>query len=234
VRIQSDLDTLTFAQTQVKALAETLAGLAAQDDRVALLIQLPGLNLVTAMTILAAIDDITRFPTARQLVGYAGFGTRLHSSGLTHRAGSINKAGRRDLRAVMVEAAHVAAHYHPHWQAELARLEPRLGRNKAIVAIARKLLVAVWHVLTEGCADRYAEPERLARKFLQFAYVLGKENRAAGQTTMAYVREQLDRLGVGMELTAIPWGQKKVIPLPPSKLVFKVPANLTVEEPVLV
>jgi len=36
-----------------------------------------------------------------------------------------------------------AANNHPHWKAELARLEPRLGRNKAIVAIARKLLIAV-------------------------------------------------------------------------------------------
>jgi transposase len=234
VRLQSDLDTLAFAQGQTAFLEEILAGLAAQDERVPLLVQLPGLNLVSAMTILAAIDDVTRFPTARQLVGYAGFGTRVHASGLTHRAGAINKAGRRDLRAVLVEAAHVAAHYHPHWQAELERLEPRLGRNKAIVAIARKLLVAVWHVLTEGCADRYAEPERLARKFLQFAYVLGKENRTPGQTTMAYVRQQLDRLGLGMEITAIPWGRKKVVPLPPSKLTFKVPVKMTAEEPVLV
>ena len=74
----------------------------------------------------------------------------------------------------MVEAAQTAAHTHPHWQAELARLEPRLGRNKAIVAIARKLLVAVWHVLTQGCADRHAEPERVARKLLQHAYRLGR------------------------------------------------------------
>ena len=43
------------------------------------------------------------------------------------------------MRAAMVEAAQTAANTHPHWQAELARLEPRLGRNKAIVAIARKL-----------------------------------------------------------------------------------------------
>lgn len=234
VRIQSDLDTLAFAQAQIKTLEATLATLAAQDARIPLLVQLPGLNLVSTMTLLAAIDDIARFPTARQLVGYAGFGTRVHASGLTHRAGGINKAGRRDIRAVMVEAAHVAVRYHPHWHAEMERLEPRLGRNKAIVAIARKLLVAVWHILTKDCVDRYAEPERLARKFLQFAYRLGKDNRPPGQTTMAYVREQLDRLGVGMELTAIPWGRKKPVPLPPSKLVFKVPMALTIAEPVQV
>jgi transposase len=45
-----------------------------------------------------------------------------------------------------------------------------LGRNKAIVAIARKLLVAVWHVLIENCADRFADAEFVARKLLKHAY----------------------------------------------------------------
>ena len=47
------------------------------------------------MTLLAAIGDITRFPTARQLVGYAGMGTRVHDSGQTHHSGRITKAGRQ-------------------------------------------------------------------------------------------------------------------------------------------
>jgi transposase len=232
VRIQSDLDTLSFAHGQITLLEKTLAGLAAQDDRVPLLVQLPGVRLVTAMTLLAAIGTIDRFPKPEKLVGYAGLGVSVHASGLVHHTGRITKAGRRDLRCVMVEAAQTAANTHPHWKAELERLEPRLGRNKAIVAIARKLLVAVWHVLTHACADRYAEPEHLARKFLQFAYILGKEKRAPGQTTMAYVREQLDRLGIGMELTEIRAGHKKRVPLPPSKLEFKMPLKVTVEEPV--
>jgi transposase len=215
VRVQNDLDTLAFAQAQIAALEETLTALAAQDERVLLLIQLPGISIVTALTLLAAIGDISRFPTPAKLVGYAGLGARVHDSGLTHRSGGITKAGRRDIRAVMVEAAHTAANIHPHWQAELARLEPRLGRNKAIVAIARKLLVAVWHMLTEGCADRFAEPEIVARKLLQHAYRLGAENRPDGQSTAEYVREQLDRLGLGEDLTAIQWG-KRTISLPPA------------------
>lgn len=67
---------------------------------------------------------------------------------------------------MMVEAAQAAVNAHPHWQAELARLEPRLGRNKAIVAIARKLLVAVWHVLRQEVPDRFSPAERIARRFL--------------------------------------------------------------------
>jgi len=216
MRIQSDLDTLAFARSQIAHLEEVLATLAAQDERVLWLIQLPGISLISAMSLLAAIGDIARFATDKRLVGYAGLGSRVHDSGLSHRSGRITKAGRRDIRAVMVEAAQTASRTHPHWQAELARLEPRLGRNKAMVAIARKLLVAVWHVLTEGCADRYAEPERVARKLMQFAYRLGQANRPQGQTTAQYVRQQLDRLGLGADLTLIRWGADKVISLPPS------------------
>jgi transposase len=218
VRIQCDWDTLAFARRQIAALDDAIAAEAAQEPRITLLLQLPGFALTTALTVLAAIDDIRRFPDARHLVGYAGMGTRVHDSGLTSRSGGITKAGRRELRAALVEAAQAAVNSHPHWRAELARLEPRLGRNKAIVAIARKLLVAVWHVLTRECADRFADPERVARKLMQMAYALGRANRPQGQSTAAYVREQLDRLGLGARLQSIAWGQR-TIQLPPSRLV---------------
>jgi hypothetical protein len=97
----------------------------------------------------------------------------------------------------------------------LKRLEPRTGRNKAIVAIARKLLVLVWHLLTKETVDRRADLERLARKYLEFAYSLNAASR--GMSAAAYVRAQLDRLGVGRELTCIKQGQRR-IPLPPSQL----------------
>lgn len=217
VRIQSDLDTLAFARSQVSLLEETLTALAAQDERVPLLIQLPGIGLSSAMTLLAAIGDIHRFPSDKKLVGYAGMGGRVHDSGLSHRTGRITKAGRRDIRATMTEAAHVASRTHAHWKEELARLEPRLGRNKAIMAIARKLLVAVWHVLSKECADRYAEPGQVARMLLRHAHRLGQTHRPDGQSAAQYVRQQLDRLGLGADLKAIRWGNR-VISLPPSRL----------------
>ncbi len=216
-RLATDWATLTFAQAQIAQLEETFVAEAAQDPRVPLLLQLTGVGVVTALTCLAAIDDIRRFPDPRHLVGYAGLGVRVHDSGLTRRTGGITKEGRRDLRAAVVEAAQVAVLHDPHWQAEFARLEPRLGYNKAIVAIARKLLVVMWYLLTQECANRFAEPERVARKFLQHAYRLGKANRAEGQTTLGYVRAQLDRLGLGMDLDGIAWG-KRTYPLPPSSL----------------
>jgi len=99
---------------------------------------------------------------------------------------------------------------------------PRPGRNKAIVAIARKLLVAVWNVLSKDEPDRFAEPQIVARKFMQYAYVLGKANRPAGQSVGQYTRQRLDSLGLGAELSAIPWATKKPpVALQPSILSVK-------------
>jgi transposase len=217
LNLQSDLETLQFAEQQVKNMTEIMEGLAAEQEAIGRLLHLAGFGVVTAVTVWAAIGDIQRFAEPQKLVGYAGLGTRVHDSGMTSRTGKITKAGRRDLRTVLIEAANVAANTHPHWQAELARLEPRLGRNKAIVAIARKLLMAVWYVL-QGKTDKHAQPQAIAQKLLKFAYAVGKANRPKGQTAAQFARVRLDALGLGQELTSIPWGLKKPIPLPPSSL----------------
>jgi transposase len=197
-RVQSNLDTLAFAQSQLAKILEQLIDIAAQDDRVPLLIQLPGFGIVTAITILAAIGDITRFPSAKHLVGYAGLGARVHDSGLTHKTGSITKSGRRDLRGAMIQAARVAGQHDPQWRAELERLRKRMIYQKAVVAVARKLLVVVWHVLIKEEADRHADPKRVATKMMLHAYAL-KEQRRYGQTAPEYVHQQLDRLGIPLQ-----------------------------------
>jgi transposase len=216
VNVLSDLETLQFAQRQQVRLTSMMEEIAIQQEQITRLLQLPSFGVVTAVTVWAAIGDIYRFEDAQHLVGYAGLGTKVHDSGMTTRTGRITKAGRRDLRVVLTEAAQVAANTHPHWKAELARLQPRLGRNKAIVAIARKLLVAVWYILAQHKTDRFAQPEAIAQKYLKFAYQLGKETRPKGQSAAQFVRQRLDALQLGQELTSIAWGSKKPIPLPPS------------------
>lgn len=217
MNLQSNLETLQFAQQQEARIEKEMTGIAAANEEIGRLLHIAGFGVITAVTVHAAIGDIHRFEDAKHLVGYAGMGTRVHDSGMTARTGKITKAGRRDLRVVMVEAAHVVANSHPHWKAELARLQPRIGYNRAIVAIARKLLVTVWYVLAHKVADRFAEEEMVSKKMLHIAYEVGKENRA-GRSAAQFVRERMDTLGLGSELTSIPWGSKKPIPLPPSKL----------------
>jgi transposase len=219
VRIESDWETLDFAQNQIKRLDDHMAAWAARDERAPLLLQLTGIGLITTISVLAAIGDVKRFPDAKHLVGYSGLGAKVHDSGMTKHTGGITKAGRRDLRGALVEAAQVAVLHDPRWKAELVRLEPRLGRNKTIVAIARKLLVVIWHVLTKHQIDRTTNPTRIARKFLEFAYRVGKEGRD-GRTAYQYVRHMLDQLNIGKEMNSFKYGSK-VIKLPPPSLPAK-------------
>jgi transposase len=206
MNLQSDLETLQFAEKQQSRLQEEMTGIVAKEEEMGRLLHLSGFGVITAVTVYAAIGDIRRFVEPKKLVGYAGLGARVHDSGMTTRTGKITKAGRRDLRVALVEAAHVATNTHPHWKAELARLQPRLGYNKAIIAIARKLLISVWHILSHNVIDRFAEPEAVAQKMLRFAYEVGKENRPGRQSAAHFARERLDVLGLGRELTSISWG----------------------------
>jgi transposase len=174
-------------------------------DQVPYLLQLPGIGLITAMTILSAIGQIDRFPTAKKLVGYAGLGAKAHSSGQTHRTGGITKQGRRELRRVLIEAAWTAVRYDQHWQQQFERLAYHIGREKAIVAIARKLLVVIWHVLTAKVADRRAEPQQVARYFIHWGRQL-RVKTTLGIKASQFARQQLDRLGLGQELERVPYG----------------------------
>lgn len=215
--VQTDLDTLEFARKEIDAIEAALSVEAAKDERVPLLTQLPGIAMLTALTILSAIGPIERFEDASHLVGYAGLGTRVHDSGQVHRNGRITKAGRKDLRGALVDAANAAVRHHPFWKAEFERMEPHLGRSKAIVAIARKLLVAVWHILTKEVADRHADQTRIAASFFKLAYEIGVKNLPEGKSAIGFTRQQMDRLGIGAELQILPWGSKR-FKLPPSGL----------------
>jgi Type II/IV secretion system protein len=92
------------------------------------------------------------------------------------------------------------------------RLTVRLGKPKAIIAIARKMLLVVWHVLTKHVADREAVPEKVAGKFLEWSCKLGRANRA-GLNSGTFIRRELHRLQLGGNITAISRG-KRTFPIP--------------------
>lgn len=164
------------------------------------LMQLPGIGVVIAMTVLGAIGDITRFESAGKLVGYAGLGAGVHDSGKEHREKKITKSGRKELRWAMVEAAWRAVRMSPYWKDQFENLKRRMRPNQAIVAIARKLLVATWHVLAKEETDCRASEEDLAWKMLLWSWSLGDEARL-GLTHKQFAKYGLLRLGVQTDLT---------------------------------
>jgi transposase len=205
LRLQQDLALLEFLGPEVKAIDGELAQLSCSNpwkESVPYLMQLPGFGLIVVMTILSAIGDIQRFPTSKQLVGYSGLGASLHQSGKTDYSGHITKQGRKELRYALVEAAWVAVSSSPYWREQYQKLSHRMSANKAIVAIARRLLVAVWHVLTERAIDRRANPDMIASKLMIWSWKLNKIQRG-GLTSPQFVRYGLMHLKIGQEIDCI-------------------------------
>ena len=163
------LDQLAPLIDQVETAIQMLSTCETWASEVPYVIQQTGIGLLTAMTLLAAIGDISRFAHPSQLVGYAGLGPRVHDSGQTHTTGGITKQGRRELRAAMVEAAWVAVEHNAFWKAKFARLARRIGDAKAIVAIARQLLLSVWYLWHNRTTDRHSNALATAHKLWTWA-----------------------------------------------------------------
>jgi len=93
---------------QLAPLEQELRPHARQDPRVRLLMTIPGVAEILGLTLASEIGEISRFPTAKQLVGYSGLTPTIKQSGTSSRTGRISKAGPDTLRWAAVEAAQQA------------------------------------------------------------------------------------------------------------------------------
>lgn len=196
LQMRHDWETMHHLNRQIAETEAEIAQYSVADEweeAMTFLMQLPGLGLYTAMTILAAIGDIARFPTPERLVGYAGLGARVRASGDTQRTGKISKRGRRELRTALIACAWVAVRWSEHWQRIFHPLAKRIGKQKAITAVARKMLVVIWHVFTKREADRFADPEAVARSFMRWSE-LHHLARSQDMPRIEFVKMRLERL----------------------------------------
>ncbi len=101
------------------------------------------------MTIAVSVGDIARFPSAKQLVGYSGLTPRVAQSGQRSQTGKLSKTGSKLLRWAAIEAAQQAWRPTNPWNALYRDVKARSGGegNPAKAAVARKVLIATWHVL---------------------------------------------------------------------------------------
>lgn len=128
-----------------------------------LLMSIPGVGLLTALTIISEVDDFSRFKTGEKLTRFAGLVPRERSSGGTVKHGSITCQGSAPLRTALVETAmRIRENNAPELFAHIVRLTPRCGAKKARVALARKLLVIMWKMVT---TDTSYNPKILSSSF---------------------------------------------------------------------
>ena len=108
---------------------------------------IPGINLYSAAVIISEIDDISRFKSKEKLASYSGLVPRQDQSGSRDIRGHISKRGPSMLRFVLVTASHTAIKRSKRLRAKYLSMVRRVGRNRAIVAIARILTELIYTML---------------------------------------------------------------------------------------
>jgi transposase len=148
---------LKLVDQMTAAIAEqetALKRMANDDVRARWLQSMPGIGAYSAMVILGEIGEIERFQTKRALASYAGLTPSVRESAGKRRRGGIGHHGSGTLRWIMLQVAQVAARSSPGARAWLVRLKQRKPAQVALIALARKLLTAVWALLRHGvCFD---------------------------------------------------------------------------------
>jgi transposase len=153
------LDRLVFLGEQTREVESRLDILAKSDGRVSLLTTIPGVGPRTAEVIAVHLFDARRFHSADEVSAYAGLVPRQYQSGETDRRGRITRRGPKLLRAALVECAWCSLRYNAWARGTWLRLQQNgLSKKKAIVALARKLLVRCWAILKTGRPWREPAP----------------------------------------------------------------------------
>lgn len=132
---------------------------------VKLLMTIRGINVLTAFTLMATIGKVDRFLTADSLANYAGLVPSQYSSAGKTRNGRITKAGPKALRWALTEAVQSLCRVDGHYRNLCKRLErKKKGKGIAATACARKLLKAIWCMLSRNEPFHHADPDLVDRK----------------------------------------------------------------------
>jgi transposase len=169
---------IDFLGAEIEAIDRRLCEWATGSAEAKRLMSIPGVGVGVAVTLMAAIGDISRFETPRKLVAYLGLDPKVRQSGEgMPRHGRISKRGNAQARSALVEAAWIAIRSPGPLRAFGERIRARRGGQVAAVAVARKLAVLAWHLLSRGEDYAFGRPSLLRAK-------LRKVELAAGATPL--------------------------------------------------
>jgi transposase len=167
---------IDFLDGEIAILEREIAKHALASQDIQRLMTVPGVSLMTAATFIATIGEIDRFHSPRKLVSYLGLDPKVRQSGSeAARHGRISKQGAAQARQMLTEAAFVAVSTAGPMRAFYERVRARRGRQIAIVAVARKLAVLFWHLLTRDQDYAFGRPSLTRHKLRELELRAGAE-----------------------------------------------------------
>jgi transposase len=187
---------LDFHGEELAEVETDIAVDAVDDEVIARLMTVPGINVTVAMSIVAAVGDFSRFESPDRLVSYLGLNPRVSQSGDRPPShGRITKAGRAQARGMLVEAAFSASRAPGPLRAFYRRIKDRRGFQIATVATARKMTVLCWHLITKGEDYAFARPSLVAHKRRSLELAAGAQSQrgpVAGPSRDYHVKQLRD------------------------------------------
>jgi transposase len=172
--VEGCLRQIDFLDGEIAAVNRALAEAAVGSGEMRRLMSVPGVNLQTAATFMACVGDIGRFRDPRKLVSYLGLDPRVRQSGEEPaRHGHISKEGASEARHMLCEAAWVVVRYPSPLRAFGERIKARRGAGIATVAVARKLVVLFWHLLSKEQDYAFGRPSPTRKKLRQLELAAG-------------------------------------------------------------
>ncbi len=187
--IESDLRLLESLQQEIDRFEKLLAEEAYACDQVRLLMTLPGVDMLVAMALLAALGDISRFRSPKDVASYLGLVPRTRQSGDKCYHGPITKCGNAQARWMLIQACqHLGKNPGPLGNF-FRRIKRRKNHNVAVVAAARKMAMIAFLMLKNNEPYRYAIPRtteaKLARLRVRATGKKRKSGPAKGQKAVA-------------------------------------------------
>jgi len=135
------LNLLPVVDERIDTVQKQIELMAADNYHAKLLMSMPGVSYYSALTVMAEIGDITRFPDAKHLCSYAGIVPSIHQSGNTRRMGHITKQGSSMLRWILIQAANRMIRTDSNLKNFYLKLRQKKGHQIAITATAKKILI---------------------------------------------------------------------------------------------
>jgi transposase len=162
--VDGELRLLEGVQREIAEVDRRLQAIAHEEQRVRLLMTLPGVSHTTAVALVGALGDVSRFQDGDHAASYLGLVPKTRLSGDKCFHGRITKTGNTSARWMLTQGVqHPAGNAGP-LGAFFRRIARRRGRQVAVVATARKLVVIAYLMLKSNEPYRYADPDLVDRK----------------------------------------------------------------------
>ena len=151
------IDLYEYLTKEIKQITKSIIELSRIDkyaQRMRLIQSIPGVGILTGMEILVEVQNFTRFKTSEEIAAYIGLTPSEYSTGPYVRQGRITRCGNKRVRVALIESSWILVGKDPLIRAKYLKLKSSKGAKRAIVAIARKLIIRIRVMLLQNAPYR--------------------------------------------------------------------------------